>query len=144
MHTPINFYYDKSPRDLYRIGNASTPRMDHVRTSPPRSEEESHEVKVYPGKDGQLWVDHKSGGLSLFDAPSDKPGLKWWKLPVDTPILAGLVLTEDLHHQATTDKRKHYTLRPAYDMSLKTYVALLIAMGHYASATFEQKKTRTA
>jgi len=144
MHTPINFYYDKSPRDLYRSGNSTSPRMDHVRLSPPRLEEESHEVKVYPGKDGQLWVDHRSGGLSLFDAPSNRPGVKWWKLPADTPISAGLLLTEDIHHHASTDTRKHYTLRPAYDMPLKTYVALLISMGHYAFAMCEQKNTRTA
>jgi hypothetical protein len=118
--------------------------MDHVRTSPPRLEDESYEVKVYPGKDGQPWVDHRSGGLSLFDAPSDKPGVKWWKIPADTPVPAGLVLTEDIHHHSTGDKRKHYSLRPAFDMSLKAYIALLVSMGHSAFALFKQKNIRTA
>jgi hypothetical protein len=117
--------------------------MDHVRTSPPRLEDESHEVKVFTGTDGQQWVDHRSGGLSLFDSPSDRPGLKWWKLPGNSPIPAGLVLTEDIH-RTSNDSRTHYSLRPAFNMHLKTYVALLVFMGAGAVAMFNHKNARTA
>jgi hypothetical protein len=54
--------------DLYRMGNATSPRMDKVR---------DQDVESYE-KNGEIWVVEGSGGISTFAAQG--LGKNWWKL----------------------------------------------------------------
>ena len=60
-----------------------------------------------------------SGGISTFTAP--KPENNWWWIKAGTVVPAQLAITRD-----RTDARTgitHYTIRPAEDILLTTYVA---------------------
>lgn len=68
MHTPIKFYV-KLPADLFRGGTSSRHRFDYLRTMPPRKAHEVYDVKIHPVT---KIIDHRSGGLSLFNAPDSR------------------------------------------------------------------------
>jgi hypothetical protein len=99
--------------DLYRGGNSSSPRLDHVR--------DKDVVKYKDGLTGLMRVRGMSGGISTFTAP--KAETNWWWIKAGTPVPAKLVVTRD-----TTDPKTgitHYTIRPASDILLTEFVAQL-------------------
>jgi len=100
-----------TPVDLYRRGNATSPRMDHVR---------SIDVTSFT-RNGVEWVAARSGGISAF-ASSSPPGRgRIWHLPAGGRYSDELVLNND--HGA------HWSWEPAQDMELTRYRALLAAVG---------------
>ena len=81
------------------------------------------DIRTYT-KNGELWIDCKSGGVSLFDVLG-VPNKKWeyYKLPAGVRIPFGLVITKDEFndlHRAT-----HYSIRANWDMPLTKFLMLL-------------------
>jgi hypothetical protein len=97
--------------DLYRSGNASSPRFDNVR--------DKDIVKFKDPKSGLTKVKGMSGGISTFTAP--KPENNWWWIKAGTIVPASLVVTRD--HMDPKTNITHYTIRPASDLLLADYVA---------------------
>lgn len=62
-------YFDQLPTDLFRHGSTTSPQMHKPRTMPPRNLGQVHDIKIYK-KSGIDWVDHDSGGISLFINPA--------------------------------------------------------------------------
>ena len=92
--------------DLDRRGNASGPRMTHVRVG--------KDVTVFR-RDGVDWVQARSGGVSTFSAPGF--GTLWWELP------AGYEYSDDLI--VVNDHGGHFSWEPRIDLPLTEFVALL-------------------
>ncbi|MFB2938821.1 hypothetical protein ACE1B6_26510 [Aerosakkonemataceae cyanobacterium BLCC-F154] len=101
----------KTPIDLYRQGNASSPRMDNVRPN--------RDIAIYEERE-QVWVNATlGGGISTF--ANLKTGKNWWKLLQDTDIPTQLELIND-HND-------HWLWKPRYNMSLEEYKAALRLIG---------------
>lgn len=119
MHTPIEFYV-KLPVDLFRGGTPKKHKFDYLRTMPPREEDQTYDVKIDP-KSGL--IDHKSGGLSLFNKPNYSFGNDWWVIPNGTKLPPEFTLSKDL----TDGKfRGHYTIRALVDMPLDVWKEKLV------------------
>lgn len=95
--------------NLYRRGNASSPRMDHVRAG--------KDIYTFE-KNGALWVAARSGGVSTFSIQD--PGKNWWELP------QGYIYPDNLY--VVNDHGNHYSWEPHVDMPLSDYVVLLAAL----------------
>ncbi len=69
------------PKDLYRMGRGTNPKVDKIRIG----------TDVFPDEDNQICPNE--GGLSTFEQIT-QPG-KWWKLPEGTELPEGLQLGND-------------------------------------------------
>ena len=81
------------------------------------------DIRTYQ-KGGTLWVDCKSGGISLFDRYGVP--VKSWRyllLKAGTKIPLGLVITKDDYKK--NFNATHYTIRPNWDMPLSKFCMLL-------------------
>jgi hypothetical protein len=94
--------------DLYRMGNATSPRMDKVR---------DQDVESYE-KNGEIWVVEGSGGISTFAAQG--LGKNWWKLDRGCSIPDELCLVNDYGN--------HWAWEPGYTMKLDDYKSALQSM----------------
>ena len=80
----------QTPVDLFRRGNAGSPRMDNVRLD--------KDIAVYE-EDNTIWVretvgeEMKSGGISTFSQKGI--GKNWWKIDAGTEIPQDLELVND-------------------------------------------------
>ena len=95
--------------DLYRGGNATSPRLDNLR---------DRDIVKFKKPSGEEMVKGLSGGISTFTAP--RPERNWWWLRAGTVVPKDLTVTRD-----TTDPRTgitHYTIRPSSDMPLSAYI----------------------
>jgi hypothetical protein len=128
MHTPLEFYV-VLPCDLFRLGRKTIAKMDYIRTTPPRTEEESWDIRI---KENGL-VDAKSGGLSLFNFRNPRFGVLWWKIPKGTKLPPGLHVSLD---EGGSPGKRHFTVRPLYDMSLETYLEKLRELEPFAVPCF--------
>ena len=108
MTTLPDDYLYLSQEDLYRFGNSSSPRLDHVR---------NNDVDLYE-VNAIMHIRANGKGISLLteqDA-ARKPG--WlWRIPKNTPMVPGLALNPD--------RPGHFSLCPVTDMTLDKYRALL-------------------
>ncbi len=68
--TRVHVLMPKTLTDLYRRGNASGPRMAHVRLG--------KDILTFQ-KNGDDWVAARSGGVSTFSVQG--AGTNWWCLP---------------------------------------------------------------
>jgi hypothetical protein len=90
--------------DLYRLGNASSPRMDNVRVG--------KDIETYD-RNGDTWVQARSGGVSTFSSPIGGVGnlaKNQWKLDRGysyDPLL-----------YVVNDHGNHYNWEPNRDMPL--------------------------
>src|SRR5262249_2060986 len=66
----VHVLMPKTTTDLYRRGNASGPRMAHVRLG--------KDIVTFP-KGASEWVAARSGGVSTISVQG--PGTNWWCLP---------------------------------------------------------------
>ena len=100
--------------DLYRAGNATSARLDQVRTG-----------IVLPVRhliNGQAWVDPGIGGLSTFAAPIPFLRAKhWWRLPAGSEYDDALLMVWNDHGD-------HWSWEPVCSMLLSSYVAALAAV----------------
>jgi hypothetical protein len=100
--------------DLYRLGNATSSRLDHVR---------SVDVDTYQ-QNGILMVRANGKGISVGTKEYlEKLHLSgWlWKIPTTTTLPAHLLLNPDLNPA----KQGHFFLCPDSDMTMDRYRALL-------------------
>lgn len=110
------------PIDLFRMGNTAGPRLDNVRLGKDvlvetRIDEKGREFcVVLPG-----------GGMSTFDGiDSDIAKAKWWKIPAGTELPDTIKIVKDTRKKLKNNKFiTHYSLRPAFEMTLETYVNAL-------------------
>ena len=112
-----------SDEDLFRLGNANDPRLDHVR--------EKKDAETYMA-DGILFVKANGRGISLFSENRIK-GLKgWhWMLKAGSSIPPGLVLIDE--------QNGHYLLCPDRDMSMDNYKGLLNTLKKFCERVGEVK-----
>jgi hypothetical protein len=96
----------KTTTDLYRRGNAASPRLGRVRVG--------KDIVTYQ-KNGVDWVAARSGGVSTFS--SQGPGRHWWLLP------AGFDYPGELF--VVNDHGDHYNWEPGVEMTLADFIALL-------------------
>jgi len=96
--------------DLFRVGNASGPRLEKVRPG--------IDIEVYR-KDGEDWVKGRSGGASTFESKKDTRKT-WWRLPAGTKYDDRLFVWND--------QDDHWSWEPASDMRLLDYVSALEAV----------------
>lgn len=121
MHTPIQFYVTL-PIDLFRMGRKKKAKLDYIRTTPPRDEENQvWDLRVYE-KNGMTYVDSQSGGLSLFNYRNPKFGTLWWKIPKSTKMPNGIHVSLD---EGGKNGKHHFTVRPLYDMPYSLYLEKL-------------------
>jgi hypothetical protein len=92
-------------------------------------QERPADIKTYT-KNGVLWVDAVSGGVSLFDM-FGIPMKSWdyYKIEINGKIPAGLVITKDREYRAYKPKLgetppSHYTIHPNWDMPLTQFLLL--------------------
>lgn len=98
---------------LYRNGNSTSTRLDHVRP----------QDAVRFQNNGQTWVRGNQSGISSFDARAPISGKNWWTLPSGAPILHGLSLVND------NTPPGHWAWQPAQDMPENQFVTLLGLQG---------------
>ena len=99
----------KTTTDLYRRGNASGPRLTHVRIG--------KDIVTYPSG-GTDWVRARSGGVSTFSVPG--PGRNWWLLP------RGFDYPDELF--VVNDHGNHYNWEPNVDLPLADFLRLLASV----------------
>ena len=116
MHTPIEFFV-KVPEDLYRRGGVKKPRFDYIRTSPPREFPQKFDLKVKQ-INGKTVIDHKSGGLSLFNRPDFRSGVDWWVIPKGTLLPPGYTVSKDLTGNVF---KGHYSIRSLRDIDIEKW-----------------------
>jgi hypothetical protein len=109
---PKDFYL--IPEDVFRLGNADSPRLANVR---------SRDVDTMTVHDIAVVVANGKG-VSVFDRESinQAPFTGWvWKLPGNTPLPPGLKLVQD--------KPGHFCIAPTNNMPVDRYKGLLEELG---------------
>ncbi|MBW4621241.1 MAG: hypothetical protein KME17_18015 [Cyanosarcina radialis HA8281-LM2] len=99
----------ETPVDLYRMGNAGSPRLENVRAK---------DIEIYIEGD-ESWVAANSGGISTFSSRGS--GKNWWKLDRGTEIPNQLRVVNDYGH--------HWLWEPSYSMPLDVYKEALRFVG---------------
>lgn len=105
-----------TPITLYRQGNATSPRMDHVRAN--------KDIAIFEDS-GVTWVlanlsDGRSpGGISTFTNPGI--GKNWWKLDVGCALPIELKLLND--------HGNHWLWQPSQIMTIDSYQSALKMVG---------------
>ena len=105
----VHVIMPKTTTALYRRGNASGPRMAHVRLG--------KDIVSFQ-KGGNDWVAARSGGVSTFSVQG--AGVNWWCIP------AGVDYPDELC--VVNDHGNHYNWEPSVDLPLADYVALLASV----------------
>jgi hypothetical protein len=103
---------EATPLDLFRSGNATSARLDKVRTEGP-----NRDVDTQVDHDGRVWVIANGKGMSTSEAPdSDWRGVPW-RLPKGHLYTTRLLVWNDMPG--------HWVWQPAKDMLLSEYVSAL-------------------
>ncbi len=97
----------KTPVDLYRRGNANSPRMDNIRLG--------KDIATYE-RNGKTWVKETvkeltPGGISTFSIQGK--GKNWWQIDAGTDIPQDLELIND--------RGNHWLWKPSQTMPLEKY-----------------------
>lgn len=116
---PKSFYI--CPEDVFRLGNAGSPRLSNIRP---------HDVDLTKVNDIVVVIANNAG-VSVFNeqglAERDMSG--WvWQFNVATPIPQGLKLVHD--------RPGHYSIAPTVNMPLDKYKGLLEELGVKAFRVF--------
>lgn len=133
-HTIVEMYVKVIPVNLYRNGGKNSPQLHKLRTMPPRTLEESFDIRIYT-KNGVDYVSKDTGGISTFDREKPGFGAFWWKIPRGTKLPSGLRVSMDFNPKPSANPT-HYTIRPMYDMPLRQYISLLEDLAAFAERTF--------
>lgn len=81
------------------------------------------DIRTYK-RNGEVWIDSKSGGVSLFDKLGI-PNKKWmyYRLSSKTKIPNGLYIVKDSFNKK--HEAYHYSIKAGWDMPLKKFLMLL-------------------
>lgn len=114
----MNFIW-KYQQTYFRAGAATKPKFDYIRTSPPRTDDQLFDIKINPRTN---YIDHKSGGLSLFNKPKFENSKDWWVIPAGTDLPPGFTVSKDL-----TDGvfKGHYSIRSLRNIHLDEWKKIL-------------------
>jgi hypothetical protein len=96
--------------DLYRGGNATSPRFDNVR--------DTDLIKIPGRTPEETKVKGMSGGISAFTAPAPKKN-EWW---IKAGTVVPLKLTVIRGETTKGTNQTHYFIMPAETMLLSEYV----------------------
>ncbi|WP_309745345.1 MULTISPECIES: hypothetical protein [unclassified Chamaesiphon] len=99
----------RTPVDLYRMGNAVSARLEHIRAK---------DIDLYEDGD-KIWVAANSGGISTFSVRGN--GRNWWKLDREAEIPSEL--------RVVNDYGDHWLWEPSYSMPLDEYRQALQSLG---------------
>ncbi|WP_407919786.1 Tse2 family ADP-ribosyltransferase toxin [Endozoicomonas numazuensis] len=85
------------------------------------------DIKIYEHRNGEKWVsvEDRPRGLSTFDKEGCPPGNGWeyYKIPAGTILPEELAIVKDQYNKRYD--ATHYTIAPAYDMSLVQFKSAL-------------------
>ena len=116
------------PVDLFRMGNASGPRLDNVRDTDVPFEE----IRVGDGHIVRMVK--PDGGISTFDAINPRLPGKWWRIPAGTMLPDTIRVVRDQRDPRT--RITHYSLRPTRYMTLLQFVSGLQELATKAQPMF--------
>ncbi len=121
MTTEIPPFLYLLDEDLYRLGNAASPKLHNIRPG--------HDVNTYE-RNGVVMVRADGFGISLVTEQRlqrmNTRGSYLWKLPANFPLPHELALNPDQTSiRKPGDAPDHYFLCPRFGMTLGEYVALL-------------------
>ena len=125
--------FTRVPVDLFRMGNASGPRLDAVR---PRDVD----IVDHRFSDGSTkQMVRSEGGISTFDAVNPRlKGDKWWRIPAGTELPDSIHVVMDRRDPRT--KIAHYSLRPARYMPLLEFIEGLRELAEHAQPMFRPQQ----
>ncbi len=103
--------------DLYRFGNSSQPRLDHVRAFKDVAVNKVNGIEI---------VVANGNGVSL-SSTFDPNKRNTWKLARNTPIPTGLRLVKDLR----PGRANHFMIAPVSNMPFTKYLGLLQELAVY-------------
>ena len=125
--------FTRVPVDLFRLGNASGPRLDNIRSK----DADIVEHKFSDGSTKQMVK--PSSGISTFDAINPKlKGDKWWCIPAGTRLPDTIHVVMDRRDPIT--KIAHYLLRPARYMTLLEFAESLRELAQHAERMFHPQE----
>lgn len=104
-----------TPVDLYRAGNKSGPKMDHVRSA----------NATFFTHNGNQYVKGRDKGVSTYESPSPSLGGTWWHLPRGTQYDDSLIFLVKRDQDGEDD---HWQWEPDHDMPSSQFVAVLASM----------------
>ena len=106
---------------LYRMGNASGPKMDNVRLQSP-----DPDIDHYTDVSGTVWVRAGTGGVSTWETP--KTGLrgKVWRIP------AGTAFPDRL--RVWNSEPGHWLWEPVHNMRLSDFKDDLASVHQFAES----------
>ena len=116
------------PVDLFRMGNASGPRLDKVRPQ----DVDFVDEKLANGQ--VVRMVHPRGGISTFDGVNPRLPGKWWRIPAGTMLPDTIRVIRDQRDPRT--QITHYSLRPARYMTLLEFVGGLQVLAMKAMPMF--------
>tara|TARA_B110000211_G_scaffold224034_1_gene274670 strand:- start:1199 stop:1588 length:390 start_codon:yes stop_codon:yes gene_type:complete len=119
---PKEFYI--LPEELFRLGNASSPRLSNVR---------ARDVDVTT-VNGIKVIIANGKGISVFDIEgiNNAPMTGWvWRFPPNTQPPHGLKMVQDKPH--------HYCISPTRNMPVDKFKGLLEEMALKASRVFKKE-----
>jgi hypothetical protein len=99
----------KTPTDLFRRGNATSPRMTQLRIG--------RDIITYQ-RGGTEWIAARSGSVSTFSQRG--PGRNWWRLA------AGFDYPDEL--LVVNDHGNHYNWEPNVELTLAEFIELLASV----------------
>jgi hypothetical protein len=120
--------YTTVPVDLFRMGNASGPRLDNIRP-------EDIEIEIVGTGDSAVRMVRPDGGISTFDGIDPrKLNRKWWCIPVATVLPSTGCVKRD--NRNPLNGLTHYSLRPTRYMTLLEFADGLRAVATKATLVF--------
>ncbi|MEK8016946.1 MAG: hypothetical protein VSS75_008765 [Candidatus Parabeggiatoa sp.] len=108
------------PECLYRSGNSSSPKLDHVRINRGPDKDDDIATTVI---NGITYVYPNTGGISVFNTPDYTLSKKWWICYANVILPSKLIL---VHDSTAFNGCKHFTISPKYFMTLDEYKKQLI------------------
>lgn len=97
--------------DVFRLGNATSPRLDHIR---------KHDIPIV-SNDGKEMVFPDTGGISVFNIIHPRLHGIWWKCPAGTTYPEELTIICERDYGGL----RHYLIQPSYQMELRQYLEAL-------------------
>ncbi|WP_445366138.1 hypothetical protein ACJJJB_09555 [Microbulbifer sp. ANSA001] len=114
-----------APEDLFRLGNSTSPRLDHIRRPKDVDTTEINGILI-------VIANGKGISLSTKSRIESTPMSGWvWKISKGTPVPPGLKLLND--------RPGHYSIAPTANMPLDEFKGLLSKMALKCQKVFKKQ-----